>query len=83
MVLLLRRRDKLYASIVDAIGNAMILPMGALPFPSENVCARRPRDPFFPLAVPRITYLFFAIPSRSLSIFTSYGSGDASSSAIS
>ena len=83
MVLLLRRRDKLYASIVDAIGNASILPMGTALFPSENVCVRRPHDPNSPLAVPGITYFFFAIPSRSIIIFRSYGSAAASSSAMS
>ena len=83
MVLLLRRRDKLYASIVGAIGNATFFPMGTPLFPSENVRARRPRDPFSPLAVPRITYFFLAIPSSSVIIFTSYGSADASSSAMS
>lgn len=83
MVLLLRRRDKLYASIVDAIGNASILPMGMTVFPSENACAQRPAALLFPLAVPRITYFLFAIPSSSVSILTSYGSGLGSSSAMS
>jgi hypothetical protein len=83
VVLLLRRRDKLYASIVGAIGNASIFPMETRLFPSENARTHRPRDRFSPLAVPRITYFLFAIPSSSFSIFTSYGSGLASASAMS